>query len=205
MSEPREGWVDVAGASIHYKVGGHGPVLLLLPDADGDADACDALAAEMGGYTTVSCDRRGQARSPILDPAQPVTIETHADDLARVLVAVTTHEAHVFGAGLGAVVGLDLAARHPHRVATLVAFEPAETSYELDLVALRAAHVRLVPAAGRGSRHHWMHHAATALARQIAAPLVEFEGDHQAFRTQPRAFAAQLHRLLDTPGLVATP
>ena len=45
--------------------------------------------------------------------------------MARVLVAVTTHAARVFGAGLGAVIGLELVARHPHRVSTLVAFEPS--------------------------------------------------------------------------------
>jgi pimeloyl-ACP methyl ester carboxylesterase len=194
MSQTREGWVEVADATIHYRIGGRGPVLLLLPDAGGDAGACDALAAEMGGYTIVTCDRRDDA-----------TVDTHADDIARVLVAVTTHEAHVVGAGLGAVIGLDLVARHPHRAATLVAFEPVQTGYAIDLAALRASHARVVPAAGRGSRGQPAHEAATGLARQLATPLVEFDGDHDAFLSQPRAFAAQLHRLLDTPGLVATP
>jgi pimeloyl-ACP methyl ester carboxylesterase len=194
MSQTREGWVDIAGEPIHYRVDGRGPVLLLLPDADQDAAACEALAAEMGGYTVVTCDRRAGA-----------SIQTHADDIARVLVAVTTHEAHVVGAGLGAVIGLDLAARHPHRAATLIAFEPSDPGYVLDLAALRASHVRIVPAAGRASRGQAAHEAALVLARQLATPLVEFEGDHDACRAQPRAFAAQLHRILDTPGLVATP
>jgi hypothetical protein len=65
--------------------------------------------------------------------------------------------------------------------------------------------VRIVPAAGRASRGQVAHEAALALARQLATPLVEFDGDHDACRTEPVAFAAQLHRLLDTPGLVATP
>jgi pimeloyl-ACP methyl ester carboxylesterase len=194
MSQTREGWVEVAGEPIHYRVAGHGPVLLILPDAGGDADTCAALVAEMGGYTVVTCDRRAAA-----------SVDTHADDIARVLVAVTTHEAHVVGAGLGALIGLDLVARHPHRAATLVAFEPADAGYTIDLAALRASHVRIVPAAGRGSRGQAAHEAATMLARQLATPLVEFDGDHDACRAQPRAFAAQLHRLLDTPGLVATP
>ena len=194
MSQTGEGWVEVAGDAIHYRVAGHGPVLLILTDADRGADAGAALAAEMGGYTVVTCDRRDDA-----------SVDTHADDIARVLVAVTTHEAHVVGAGLGATIGLDLVARHPHRAATLVAYEPAETGYAIDLAALRASHARIVPAAGRGSRGRPGHAAATALARQLATPLVEFDGDHDAPRTQPGAFAGQLHRLLDTPGLVATP
>ena len=117
--------VEVIGASIHYQVSGHGPTLLLLSPGDGDADVFSALAPLLEGFTVVTCDRRGQARSAIVDPAEPVTIATHADDMARVLVAVTTHGARVFGAGLGAVIGLELVARHPHRVSTLVAFEPS--------------------------------------------------------------------------------
>jgi pimeloyl-ACP methyl ester carboxylesterase len=193
MAQTREGWVEVAGVPIHYRVGGHGPVLLLLPDA-GDGAACAALAAEMGGYTVVTCDRRPDA-----------TVDTHADDVARVLVAVTTHEAHVVGAGRGAVIGLDLVARHPHRAATLVAYEPADTDYDVDVAAVRASHARVVPAAGRDSRGQPGHDVATELATRLATPLVEFDGDHDAPFTQPRAFAAQLHRILDTPGLVATP
>ena len=125
MSEIREGLVEVIGASIHYQVSGHGPTLLLLSPGDGDADVFSGIVPLLDGFTVVTCDRRGQARSAIVDPAEPVTIATHADDMARVLVAVTTHAARVFGAGLGAVIGLELVARHPHRVSTLVAFEPS--------------------------------------------------------------------------------
>ena len=125
MSEIREGLVEVIGASIHYQVSGHGPTLLLLSPGDGDADAFRGIAPLLDGFTVVTCDRRGQPRSPIVDPGEPVSISTHADDMARVLVAVTTHAARVFGAGLGAVIGLELVARHPHRVSTLVAFEPS--------------------------------------------------------------------------------
>ena len=178
MPEIREGLVEVIGASIHYQVSGHGPTLLLLSPGDGNADAFSGIAPLLDGFTVVTCDRRGQARSAIVDPAEPVTIATHADDMARVLVAVTTHGARVFGAGLGAVIGLELVARHPHRVSTLVAFEPslptlldvdadvdqadadAIGDYVIDSVALRASHVAILPAAGRASRGSWTHGAA---------------------------------------------
>ena len=102
MPETREGRVEAIGASIHYKVSGRGPTLLLLPDGDGDAEACDALAEQLAGFTVVTYDRRGTPRSPIDDPREPVTLATHADDAARVLIAVTTHAARAFGAGRGA-------------------------------------------------------------------------------------------------------
>ena len=134
--------------------------------------------------------------------------------MARVLVAVTTHAARVFGAGLGAVIGLELVARHPHRVSTLVAFEPslptlldvdadvdqadadAIGDYVIDSVALRASHVAILPAAGRASRGSWTHRAAEALARRLAWPLSEFQGDGTGYITRPATFAAQLAETL---------
>jgi pimeloyl-ACP methyl ester carboxylesterase len=216
MSEIREGLVEVIGASIHYQVSGHGPTLLLLAPGDGDADVFRGIVPLLDGFTVVTCDRRGQARSAIVDPAEPVTIATHADDMARVLVAVTTHAARVFGAGLGAVIGLELVARHPHRVSTLVAFEPSLPSlldvdevpavdqadahivgdYMIDSVSLRASHVPILPAAGRSSRGAWTHHAAEVLARRLVWPLIEFQGDSTAFVTRPAGFAAQLAETL---------
>jgi pimeloyl-ACP methyl ester carboxylesterase len=216
MSEIREGLVEVIGASIHYQVSGHGPTLLLLSPGDGDADVFSGLVPLLDGFTVVTCDRRGQGRSPIADPAEPVTISTHADDMARVLVAVTTHAARVFGAGLGAAIGLELVTRHPHRVSTLVAFEPSLPTllavdgapavdefdadlvgdYAIDSVALRASHVPILPAAGRSSRGAWTHRAAELLARRLSWPLVEFQGDGAAFVTRPAGFAAQLAEML---------
>ena len=216
MSEVREGRVEVIGASIHYQVSGHGPTLLLLSPGDGDAGAFSGIVPLLEGFTVVTCDRRGQARSAIDDSAEPVTIATHADDMARVLVAVTTHAARVFGAGLGAVIGLELVARHPHRVSTLVAFEPSLPTlldvdavpaedqadahvtgdYVIDSVALRASHVPILPAAGRYSRGSWTHRAAELLARRLGSPLIEFQGDGAAFVSRPAVFAAHLAEML---------
>lgn len=216
MSEIREGLVEVIGASIHYQVSGHGPTLLLLSPGDGDADVFSALVPLLDGFTVVTCDRRGQGRSPIVDPAEPVTIATHADDVARVLVAVTTHAARVFGAGLGAAIGLELVARHPHRVSTLVAFEPALPTlldvdamaaidledaalvgdFSIDAVALRASHVPILPAAARSSRGAGTHRAAEQLARRLAWPLTEFQGDGRGYVTRPAGFAAKLTEML---------
>lgn len=202
MSETREGRVEAIGAAIHYKVTGSGPTLLVLPDGDGDADASDRLAAGLTGFTVVTYDRRGTPRSPIEDPRETVTLATHADDAARVLIAVTTHAARAFGSGLGAVIGLELVARHPHRVSTLVAFEPPALDDDaIDLVALKASHVPIVPAAGPatgpaaypGAVDAGRHRGAEALARRLGARVVALEGD-PVVRVGP--FAAGLGAIL---------
>ena len=114
------------------------------------------------------------------------------------------------------VIGLELVARHPHRVSTLVAFEPSLPTlldvdavpaadhadahvtgdYVIDSVALRASHVAILPAAGRASRGSWTHGAAEVLARRLAWPLIEFQGDGTGYVTRPASFAAQLAETL---------
>ncbi|MEV4624028.1 alpha/beta hydrolase [Asanoa sp. NPDC049573] len=120
-----EGTHAVPGASLHYQVRGAGPALLLMSGGHGDANSFDGMAAVLAEhFTVVSYDRRGYARSPLVDPAAPQTVATHGDDAAALLRAVANGPAYVFGTSAGAVVGLDLVARHPGLARTLVAHEP---------------------------------------------------------------------------------
>jgi pimeloyl-ACP methyl ester carboxylesterase len=73
----------------------------------------------------VTYDRRGLSRSTLTDETNHPTLETHSEDAHHLLAAVTADPALVFGASLGAVIALDLTARHPDQVRTLVAHEPA--------------------------------------------------------------------------------
>jgi clorobiocin biosynthesis protein CloN7 len=75
-------------------------------------------------YTVVTYDPRGFARSTIDDRDQDADPALLADDVRRVLEAVGSGPAHVFGSSGGAVTGLALVARHPSHVRTLVAHEP---------------------------------------------------------------------------------
>ena len=118
----------VPGATLYYKMQGHGQLLLMLQGGDSDADATDALASHViDDYTVLSYDRRGLSRSPVDDPSAPVDLSTHCDDAARLLAAVTDKPALVFGTSIGALLGLDLVSRHPESVGLLVSHEPPAT------------------------------------------------------------------------------
>ncbi|MEV0400889.1 alpha/beta hydrolase [Actinoallomurus sp. NPDC050550] len=145
-----ESILKVSGAEIFYRTRGSGPVLLLLPGGDGDADACDGLAVHLeDAFTVVTFDRRGLSRSTSTGAAPDLTI--HADDAARVLATVTHQPALVFGASIGALIALELTTRHPDQVRVAVAHEPpvgtllpADTRAELagDQLAVEEAHRR---------------------------------------------------------------
>jgi len=117
--------LQVPGASLYYEVRGSGPVLLMIPggpmDADGFKDIADRLADT---YTVVTYDCRGNSRSPMQGSWDDLTVALFADDARRLLDAVSTDQADVLGSSGGATYALDLVARYPGRVRTLVAHEP---------------------------------------------------------------------------------
>jgi pimeloyl-ACP methyl ester carboxylesterase len=120
--------LEVPGASLYYEVRGSGPFLLLICGGVYDAAGYMAMAQQLAGrYTVVTYDRRGNSRSPLDGAPEPQSIEVHGEDAHRVLSAAgatAENPAHVFGNSSGATIGLELAARHPDQVHTLVAHEP---------------------------------------------------------------------------------
>jgi pimeloyl-ACP methyl ester carboxylesterase len=127
-SQPHTATLPVPGAALHYKLRGRGPLLLLLQGGDGDADATDRLADHLvGRYMVLTYDRRGLSRSSATEPASATDLSTHADDVSHLLAALTDQPALVFGSSIGALIGLDLVARHPEQVRLLIAHEPPAT------------------------------------------------------------------------------
>lgn len=120
-------YLDVPGARLYYETRGSGPLLLLIPGANGDAHVfpplADLLAAD---FTVVTYDRRGYTRSA-LNGAQDYAhrLETDADDARRLIEHLSDEPAAVFGTSSGGVIALQLLIDHPQAVRALVSFEPA--------------------------------------------------------------------------------
>jgi pimeloyl-ACP methyl ester carboxylesterase len=128
MSPIKTGALKVPGANLYYEIRGSGPVLLLICGGVYDAAGYAGLAQQLADrYTVVSYDRRGNSRSPLDGPPERQSIEVHGDDAHRVLAAAGVTgggPARVFGNSSGAMIALELAARHPGQVRTVVAHEP---------------------------------------------------------------------------------
>jgi pimeloyl-ACP methyl ester carboxylesterase len=99
--------------------GKHGPVLLVHGLAS-NARLWDGVAALLGAddIDVASVDLRGHGRSD--KPDDGYDFETIARDLVRVLDALDAERAVVAGQSWGANVTIELAARHPDRVAAVV-------------------------------------------------------------------------------------
>jgi pimeloyl-ACP methyl ester carboxylesterase len=116
--------LKVPGATLYSEVRGSGPVLLCITGGPTDAGMFTDLAERLADrYTVVSYDQRGHSRSPLDGEQEDIPVALHADDAAAILRAVGNEPAYVYGNSGGGTIGLDLVARYPELVRTLVAHE----------------------------------------------------------------------------------
>jgi pimeloyl-ACP methyl ester carboxylesterase len=115
------GHAKVNGISVYYAVIGHGsPVVLLhggLANSDYWGLQVKALAPH---HTVILMDSRGHGRST--RDARPYGYDLMADDVVGLLDTLHIQKADVVGWSDGAILGLDLALRHPERIGRVFAF-----------------------------------------------------------------------------------
>ncbi|MCA2222479.1 alpha/beta hydrolase [Nonomuraea aurantiaca] len=118
--------LEVPGARLYYETHGSGPVMVLITGAPGVADVYRALIPRLATrHTVVVYDRRGFSRSHLDGPQDyDRRLGTDADDARRLIEHLSAGPAIVFGASSGATVALELLARHPSVVRTLIPYEP---------------------------------------------------------------------------------
>ena len=128
MSEPKTQTLDVPGAVLHYDIreaeGGSGEPKLLMIGLPMGAEGFATLAGHFPDRAVVTYDPRGVGRSERTDDAKESNPVQHAEDLRRLISALGDEPVEIFASSGGAVVGLELVARHPEQVQTLVAHEP---------------------------------------------------------------------------------
>jgi pimeloyl-ACP methyl ester carboxylesterase len=125
MASTKTSTLRVPGARLYYEVRGSGPVLLLIHGGGGNTQVFYGITHLLADqFTIVTYDRRGLGHSQLDDPQEEQQVEVHSDDAHRLLAELTTEPAYVFGSSGGAIVGLDLAARYPEQIRTLIAHEP---------------------------------------------------------------------------------
>jgi pimeloyl-ACP methyl ester carboxylesterase len=145
MMTMKDGLVEVNGAQIYYEVRGSGPPLLLIMGLTGDAGWFEPLAELLAErFTVITYDRRGNSRSPRPEGWTSTSVAEQADDAAGLLSALRLSPAIVFGNSFGAMILLELIARHPRAVRGAIAHEPPLLSllyHAHDLVAFWKAKV----------------------------------------------------------------
>ncbi|GAA1643947.1 hypothetical protein GCM10009733_046320 [Nonomuraea maheshkhaliensis] len=117
-------WVVVPGARLHVERTGIGPALL-VSGGGGDAGMyVDVIPLLARAFTVIAYDRRGNSRSPFTEPRASIAVNRQTDDAIAVLDHYGFERAYVFGNSSGAIIALEMVARHAGRLLGAVAHEP---------------------------------------------------------------------------------
>jgi pimeloyl-ACP methyl ester carboxylesterase len=120
---PGEQSADAAvnGISLHYIRMGNGPPVVLLHGGLANADYWgNQIKALMPHHTVIAVDSRGHGRSTRDD--RPDGYDLMGDDVVALLDTLHIQAADIVGWSDGAIIGLDLAIRHPARIKKVFAF-----------------------------------------------------------------------------------
>jgi pimeloyl-ACP methyl ester carboxylesterase len=114
--------IKTEGATIHVRIGGHGPAVLLLHGFGDTGDMWQPLAvALVHDYTVVVPDLRGMGLSS--HPDTGYDKKTEARDMARILEQLKIAKIQLVTHDIGNMVGYALAAQNPGLVTRWVAMD----------------------------------------------------------------------------------
>ena len=107
--------------TLYSKAFGSGPTLLFVVGGNGDSTVFEGAAAELADrYRIVLYDRAGFARSPV----DEIPADRLAADVEDARALLGDEPGYVFGSSSGAIVTLELLAKHPDAVRLAVPHEP---------------------------------------------------------------------------------
>lgn len=178
---------------LAHVVNGDGPPLLLLNGGLMSYAAWEPFVAVIAQSCRVGrCDFRSQLLSP---GEAPSTFAGHADDVLRLMDALGIDSAYIAGASFGALAGITLAARAPHRARSLVVMTATDRMTP-DMEAGSARMREACRAALDGGRVLDLVSEATWSAEFLTAQAAMLAARRRAVARLPRAWFIGLERLL---------
>ena len=111
--------IPANGTTLHVRIGGSGPAVVLLHGFADTGDMWAPLAAALAGnHTVIVPDPRGMGLSAVAD--QGFEKMNEAQDIAEVLDTLHVERADIVGHDIGNMVAFAFAERYPGRTARLV-------------------------------------------------------------------------------------
>lgn len=115
----RSAEIEVNGNTIHYRTGGHGPVLLLLHGIGGCTSTWDPVIDDLArDHRVVAMDLLGHGRSS--KPRCDYSLAGHANTVRDFMAALGLRDVTVIGHSYGGGLTMQLAYQYPELVASLV-------------------------------------------------------------------------------------
>ncbi|WP_285767442.1 alpha/beta hydrolase [Peribacillus sp. SI8-4] len=133
--------LQVNGAHIYYEKVGQGPVIILIPGANGTGDIYGKTADFLQDqYTVVTYDRRGYGQSKLTaplpkdaeNPHSTYRLETDANDVAALAKHLTDDPIFILGSSSGAIVAMETLQDYPGIVQKVAFHEPPINTFLSD-------------------------------------------------------------------------
>jgi pimeloyl-ACP methyl ester carboxylesterase len=117
--------LEARGVEIAWSERGEGPAVVLVHETAATAGIWDPVSEALALRTrAITYDRRGWGSSSAPEDYRRTTIEEQSEDAVSLIEAAAAAPAVVVGAGVGAMVALDLLLRRPDLLTGTVLVEP---------------------------------------------------------------------------------
>jgi pimeloyl-ACP methyl ester carboxylesterase len=204
------GYAGVNGIKLYYAEIGEGPPVILLHGGLANSDYLGNQARALAPHhRVILVDSRGHGRST--RDARPFGYDLMTDDVVALMDTLKIDKADIVGWSDGAIIGLDMALRHPERVGRVFAFAANVTTdgvipgveknptFAVYIARAGKEYARLSPTPGQykafvrqigrmwASEPNW---SADGL-RSIKSPVAVVDGDHdEAIKRQHTEYMA---------------
>jgi len=117
----RSGHIKANGINIYYAIYGRGSPVIMLHGGLANSDYWGNQIRGLAQYhTVIVMDSRGHGRTT--RDSEPYGYDLMADDVVAIMDVLKVPKASIVGWSDGGILGLDLAMRHPSRIARIFAF-----------------------------------------------------------------------------------
>lgn len=126
-----EGYVDVTGGKIWYRITGQGdktPVLMLHGGPGYPSHYLNALKPLGKDRKVITFDQLGCGRSDLISDTTLMTIDNYVEQTHQLLTALQITEVHLYGHSWGTMLGVDYYLKHPKGIKSLILASPCLNS-----------------------------------------------------------------------------
>jgi pimeloyl-ACP methyl ester carboxylesterase len=109
------------GVRLYYESAGSGPAIVFVHELAGTLHSfAPQVAAMKGRFRCIAYNARGYPPSDVPPSVESYSQDIAAEDIAAVLDAEGSAEAHVMGVSMGSAAALQFALRHPERARSVI-------------------------------------------------------------------------------------
>jgi proline iminopeptidase len=122
-----EGFVDVKGGKIWYRVTGQGtqtPILMLHGGPGTPSHYLNPLSPLGKDRKVITFDQLGCGRSDAITDTTLMTIDNFVDQVNALLTALQIEEVHLYGHSWGTMLGMDYYLKYPEKIKSLILASP---------------------------------------------------------------------------------